>query len=727
MDAVKCFTIVFLLGLCLGHDNGQHFIKHVLKPTCTVPQPFLSTSACFRRFYGRRINYYPNSDASYQISLLKDGDISPNPGPDVGCGSCDTAPKTITYTREQLYDVAHHDVCHQRLSPVLWKKLTTLGISHKKRTKRSKRTWMKRRNKILRSSLSTFPDDKSPTKDTSLTCISSGEADFSLVCNKGLKKGSQTVIGLWNARSLSNKTVCTCDLILDNNLDVLVVTESWLTGDCRDDTVIADLKSTLPNYEILHCPRKTSRGGGICVIHRSSATTSVKEIHKFSSFELLDLSIRFSPSSVLHLYAVYRPPPSSSNKLTCGMFTSEFFTLLESAAIDDNCPLIVGDFNIHVDNTSASYVRTFLGSLDSLGFQQHVQEPTHRAGHTIDLIISRRVDDIVSGIHLLSNLPSDHSAVIATIKTESSGNPRKRITYRKLQSIDICSFRQDILNSLVMSLLSSCPTASVNMYNMKLLDLLNKHAPVESKVITIKPKAPWYSEEIKEAKRCRRRAERLMQKSGLCIHKQLYKQECDSYYSKLFEAKSSYFKGEIAGSDSKQLFQIVKKLSSPLQSTTFPDHDSDEDLANRFGEFFENKVASIISSFNIPFSDDLLLPSQTGISHDSNLSEFDLVSEMQVKRVIKSLPSKFCSLDPLPTWLVKACLDELLPVITLIMNLSLSSGVVPESFKTACVLPLLKKPSLETNDFKNYRPIANLPFLSKVLERIVAAQLPNSP
>ncbi|XP_063971413.1 uncharacterized protein LOC129268470 isoform X2 [Lytechinus pictus] len=214
-----------------------------------------------------------------------------------------------------------------------------------------------------------------------------------------------------------------------------------------------------------------------------------------------------------------------------------------------------------------------------------------------------------------------------------------------------------------------------------------------------------------------------MLKSGLCIHKQLYKKECDSYYSKLFEAKSSYFKGEIAGSDSKQLFQIVKKLSSPLQSTTFPDHDSDEDLANRFGEFFENKVASIISSFNVPFSDDLLLPSQTGISHDSNLSEFDLVSEMQVKRVIKSLPSKSCSLDPLPTWLVKACLDELLPVITLIMNLSLSSGVVPESFKTACVLPLLKKPSLETKDFKNNRPIANLPFLSKVLERIVAAQL----
>ena len=70
-----------------------------------------------------------------------------------------------------------------------------------------------------------------------------------------------------------------------------------------------------------------------------------------------------------------------------------------------------------------------------------------------------------------------------------------------------------------------------------------------------------------------------------------------------------------------------------------------------------------------------------------------------------------------------SCIDELLPVITRIINLSLSSGVVPESFKTVHSVPLMMKHSLDRNDMKNYRPIANLLFLDKVLERIAEAYL----
>ena len=261
------------------------------------------------------------------------------------------------------------------------------------------------------------------------------------------------------------------------------------------------------------------------------------------------------------------------------------------------------------------------------------------------------------------------------------------------------------------------------MYNETLIQLLDKHAPAESKVITIKPYAPWYNEEVREAKRCRRRAERRMVKSGLCIHKQLYKKECEAYYNMLFEAKSKYLKCEIKESNTKQLFEVVKRLSTPNRSAALPDHSSDEDLANNFGEFFENKISLIVSSFDDSSHEFSCVPAQPGISPDCNLSEFDPVPESRVKSLIKSLSSKSSSLDPIPTWLVKACLDELLPLMTQIINLSLSSGVVPEQFKTAHVVPLLKKPGLERNDLKNYRPIANLPFLSKVLEKLVAAQL----
>ena len=60
--------------------------------------------------------------------------------------------------------------------------------------------------------------------------------------------------------------------------------------------------------------------------------------------------------------------------------------------------------------------------------------------------------------------------------------------------------------------------------------------------------------------------------------------------------------------------------------------------------------------------------------------------------------------------------------MTSIMNKSLSSGIVPHRFKHALVKPLLKKASLDPNCLKHYRPVSNLPFLTKVLKRIVLKQ-----
>ena len=62
---------------------------------------------------------------------------------------------------------------------------------------------------------------------------------------------------------------------------------------------------------------------------------------------------------------------------------------------------------------------------------------------------------------------------------------------------------------------------------------------------------------------------------------------------------------------------------------------------------------------------------------------------------------------------------DLVPLVTAIIKVSLSTGTVPKQFKQAVVTPLLKKPGLDTNDLKHFRPVSNLPFISKVLEKIV--------
>ncbi len=48
---------------------------------------------------------------------------------------------------------------------------------------------------------------------------------------------------------------------------------------------------------------------------------------------------------------------------------------------------------------------------------------------------------------------------------------------------------------------------------------------------------------------------------------------------------------------------------------------------------------------------------------------------------------------------------------------------VPKPFKLAVIKPLIKKPKLDPCELANYRPISNLPFMSKILEKVVSAQL----
>ncbi|KAJ8050421.1 hypothetical protein HOLleu_03625 [Holothuria leucospilota] len=86
-------------------------------------------------------------------------------------------------------------------------------------------------------------------------------------------------------------------------------------------------------------------------------------------------------------------------------------------------------------------------------------------------------------------------------------------------------------------------------------------------------------------------------------------------------------------------------------------------------------------------------------------------------------PTKSCELDPIPTSLIKHCIKDIVPFLTCVINKSLGSGVFPTDLKLAYIRPLLKKPSLDKEDFKNFRPVANLPFLGKLIERIVSPRL----
>ena len=119
----------------------------------------------------------------------------------------------------------------------------------------------------------------------------------------------KTRFAVWNARSMKRrgKSVSICDLIIVHKLDILAITESWLTGDSRDHLSRADIGNTLPNYQVYHDPRKDRTGGGICVILLKGFEVSVNQTPTFSSFELMDLTISSKMQQSFRLLVFYRP------------------------------------------------------------------------------------------------------------------------------------------------------------------------------------------------------------------------------------------------------------------------------------------------------------------------------------------------------------------------------------------------------------------------------------
>ena len=94
-----------------------------------------------------------------------------------------------------------------------------------------------------------------------------------------------------------------------------------------------------------------------------------------------------------------------------------------------------------------------------------------------------------------------------------------------------------------------------------------------------------------------------------------------------------------------------------------------------------------------------------------------------ITNLVNSSKVKSCVLDPVPACVFTGCLPLLLPVITKLVDCSLDTAVMPHVLKKAVITPLLKKANLDSEEFKNYRPVSSLAFISKLIEKVIAVRL----
>ena len=201
----------------------------------------------------------------------------------------------------------------------------------------------------------------------------------------------------------------------------------------------------------------------------------------------------------------------------------------------------------------------------------------------------------------------------------------------------------------------------------------------------------------------------------------MYREQCCAVNSELNKARTEYYHNKLSESQSpKETYRIGNDLLFPKQESALPSHESVSQLTEQFADFFNDKIEVIRSNLA-----QRTATRQGRLHRDTQqpqqlLTSFRPATESEISKLIKRSATKSCDLDPIPTWLLKLSLVELLPIITHIVNLSLSTSVVPPELKVALVTPLLKKILLDPEIFKNFRPVSNLTYISKLIERVVA-------
>ena len=241
-----------------------------------------------------------------------------------------------------------------------------------------------------------------------------------------------------------------------------------------------------------------------------------------------------------------------------------------------------------------------------------------------------------------------------------------------------------------------------------------------TKNITDRSGSPWYNEEVLSAKREKRKAERKYRKSKLTVHLDILRDARRRVNQLSREAKSLYYRSKIedCAGDQRALFRLTNELMHRERNTQLPAFEDPLTLANDFVQYFVDKIERISRGFGDT-------ESKSDQRHESNVPEITLhpVSEEELKKVILGGNSKSCHLDPIPTTLLKECVSVLLPVLTNIVNKSIQGSTFPQLFKFATLIPLLKKPSLDKEQHRNFRPVSNLAYVGKLIEKVVVDQM----
>ena len=327
--------------------------------------------------------------------------------------------------------------------------------------------------------------------------------------------------------------------------------------------------------------------GGVALFYRCDLHVREVMLPEYKTFEHVSAFLRCPAFSTLTV-VIYRPGSVHASD----SFFDDLSDMLEHTSTYANL-LIIGDINLHLDNTTDALTCKFRHLLAVHSLTQHVSVPTHNLGHTLDVVITRD-EQTLESVTVDPPMLSDHSQIVAKLSVRlphsHTGVRRVRRCWRQL---DIDSVQQDLLQSeLVLN-----PPSNVDdffaCYNDVLCSLVDKHAPVKSVVIRTRARSPWYDGDCRDMKRKTRCLERKYRRTRDAADLDRWKKQLD-YQRSYFQTKYAiYWSSAVAECrhDSKALWTKLSVLLRPPTAASTSGHSVDD-----FTDFFINKVDDIQSA-----------------------------------------------------------------------------------------------------------------------------------
>ena len=414
------------------------------------------------------------------------------------------------------------------------------------------------------------------------------------------------------------------------------------------------------------------------------------------------------------------------------IFLAEFSSFLSDLTMSCDSFLICGDINVHYNDPLESYTSKFLDTLQEFDMQCLTPiVPTQARGNTIDLVLSNPlITPDIKSLDVESHFPlGDHHPTFFSIHNfgyVSNVYCQSKRLIRRVKHIDMVLFRDD-LHSIATDKLSTLPHSfqtAVDLYNDSLLQCLDKHAPKVISNVVYRDRPRWMDHEYVLARAKRRRLERVYKSCRSSSNKHSLSIQTKLCSAMVKEKHKLCVQSDISAcaDNQKALIGLLNKWTDNSKSRKLPEvYGDDNELAHDFNNFFKDKIDNIRSNFTE--TNTLDFPSDDFVSSsDMYLKVFTPCTVTEVSNIIRKHGIKVSPADIFPSHLQSKTVDILIPFITDLVNLSLSTGSI-SGLTEAVIRPLLKAYNLDINIFNNFRPVSNLEFLGKLIERVVLSRL----